>query len=224
MANSRLLQAIINRFSKGGGDSTKLPGLSEVIPTPATKSVGETKTLRGPGPSQELFEKGELTPSRVLEDIPPGEPLIGSPRPQRPTTNVELSGRTKAMELKAEREAAGEFPDFEINELFNQSENLLPDELIGASQGELRKLGLAKRGTQEFRKKAGRAAEKARETSNPSSQPTRPSKGPSIEDLREEFTAPLDPNITARQENDKIFRMLDILRQREQRNLIRNKK
>ncbi len=219
MANSRLLQAIITRL--GGGDSTKLRGLSEVIPKPATKSVGETKTLRGPGPSQELFERGELGPPRLLEDIPPGEPRIGSPTPQRATTSMELRGRPKAMALKEEREAIGEFPDFEINELFDQFEPLersLQKGLPGVTdEGELRKLFEATRTQGEFRKRASRAAGSARESG-------RRGADTEIGKLRDEFTAPLDPDIVAKQKGKQELRLLNILEQREQRNLIRNKR
>jgi len=138
MANPKLLQALITRL--GGGTSPKPPGLSDVIPKPATKPVPMKGSI-GPGPetfvegAETLEEKGlnqfqrafieeaELDPTKpsmfdqptqVFEDVPPIQPDIGIPRPQRPTTSIELRGRDARIE------ARGTNPPSEVDEAANK--------------------------------------------------------------------------------------------------------
>lgn len=249
MANPRLLQALINRFSKGGADSTKLQGLSEVIPKPATKPVPPRvidmqtgEPARGTGPTQQMFDEGDPNTFRLLEDIPPGEPRVGNPAPQAPTSNLELSGREAAMSAKAEREAVIGITDFEAEEFFDQFGRLeeavrkgTKKALGGIKEGEvideltlreLRKIAPAQEAAKTTRREGGQAATVFRRTGNPDARPGRrenSAKGaPSINELRDKFTAPLDPDIVARQGNERAFRLLDILRQREAREGISN--
>lgn len=201
MANPRLLQAIINRFSKGSGDSSKLSGLSEVIPEPATKPVPPKGSV-GPGPEfehvedvipgrltkeetrkpnqfQEAFrEEIELDPTKprpstfdlrpkVFEDVPPIQPDIGGPRPQRPTTAIELRGRDARVE------ARGTNPPSEVdeaaNKVFDQIQDLedalsLPP---SSSQADRKALGVSKKLLQNFKREASQTAAEARKTNNP---------------------------------------------------------
>ncbi len=194
MANPRLLQAIIERFAKGGGGNVdKPPGLSDVIPGPATEPVPRKGTI-GPGPetfiegAETLEEKGfnqfqraiieeaELDPSKpstfdlpaqVFEDVPPIQPEIGQARRVRPTTSFEMQGRDARVE------ARGSNPPSEVDEaanrVFDQIQDLedalqLP---ASSSQGERQALGASKKLLQNFKREASRTAAEARKTDNP---------------------------------------------------------
>ncbi len=194
MANPRLLQAIIERFTKGGGGNVdKPPGLSEVIPAPATKPVPQKGSL-GPGPetsvegAETLEEKGfnqfqraiieeaELDPTKpstfdlpaqVFEDVPPIQPEIGQARRVNPTTAIELRGRDARVE------ARGLEPPSEVdeaaNKVFDQIRDLedalrLP---ASSSQSERQALGTSKKLLQNFKREAAQAAEEARRTGKP---------------------------------------------------------
>ncbi len=186
--------AIIDRFRKGPVDNVdKPPGLSEVIPAPATKP-GPPKSSLGPGPetfiegAETLEEKGfnqfqraiieeaDLDPTKpstfdlpaqVFEDVPPIQPEIGQARRVRPTTAIELRGRNARIE------ARGLNPPSEVDELadkvFDQIQDLedalrLPPT---SSQSERQALGTSKRLLQNFKREAARAAEEARRTGKP---------------------------------------------------------
>ena len=201
MANPRLLQALIKRL--GGGDSTKPSGLSDVIPKPATKPVPQKGSI-GPGPetfaegAETLEEKGlnqfqrtfieeaELDPTkpstfdqpaRVFEDVPPDIPDIGPPRPQRPTTAIELRGR------EARAEARSDFPPDELDaprprdvevddaaqQVFDQIQDL-EDALVlpqPSSQANRRGVRDSKKLLQNFKREASQTAAEARKTENP---------------------------------------------------------
>ena len=211
MANPRLLQAIIERFAKGGGGNVdKPPGLSEVIPEPATKPIGITsepnivpkaelvpeagfrlvheddkiladmirrknarrleglgQVERGPGLSERSFDEGDLAPSRVLAEVPPDIPDISSPRPQRPTTAIELRGRDARVEAR-ELNLLSEVDEV-ANKVFDQIQDLddalhLP---LSSSQSDRQALRASKKLLQNFKREAAQTAAEARKTDNP---------------------------------------------------------